>query len=108
MQIKDKDHTQLKITNLSCGTDHTMIIDDQGEAWAAGNSEWGQLGMPNYDFIAKTCKVPYKKVLGLKGTVLKICCGDGFSLALTTKGKVFSCGKGNLGRLGLGIEENIG
>lgn len=85
-----------------------MVIDELGEAWAAGNSEWGQLGVPHYEFVAKTCKVPYKKVLGLKGPVLKVCCGDGFSLALAAKGKLYSCGKGNLGRLGLGIEENVG
>lgn len=81
-----------------------MVIDEFGEAWAGGNSEWGQLGVPHYDFVAKTCQIPYKKVQGIKGSISKVCCGDGFSLALSAKGKVYSCGKGNLGRLGHGIE----
>ena len=97
-----------KIQYVSCGKDHTMIIDEYGETWAAGNSEFGQLGVRFYEFISKSCKVPYVKVRGIEGMVHKVCCGDGFSLALSKAGMVYSCGKGNLGRLGHGVEMNVG
>jgi alpha-tubulin suppressor-like RCC1 family protein len=33
---------------------------------------------------------------------VKVCAGDGFSVFLDEHGSVYTCGKGNFGRLGLG------
>ena len=41
----------------------------------------------------------------MQNPAVKVCAGDGFSLALDAYGKVYACGKGNFGRLCTG--ENI-
>ena len=43
----------------------------------------------------------------MNNQAIKVCAGDGFSVVLNQNGLVYSCGKGNFGRLGQGHAENI-
>lgn len=90
------------ITQISCGTSHTLILDQEGYAYAAGCSDDGQLGVIHYHFAPKNCEQPfvYLSVFTRDNPGKKICAGDGFSVFLDTLGSVYSCGKANFGRLG--------
>jgi alpha-tubulin suppressor-like RCC1 family protein len=85
------------------------VLDEEGYAYAAGNSEDGKLGVTHYDFVPKICERPYVlvDVFNKDKKGLKVCAGDGFSVFLTEWGEVFSCGKGNFGRLGHGRVESL-
>jgi len=85
------------------------MIDSAGYVYAAGCSELGQLGMVFYNFNPQTCDVPFVIVPPFSRgcPAVKVCAGDGFSLALDYDGDVFSCGKGNFGRLGQGHTSSL-
>ena len=90
------------IIQVSCGTSHTLALDSCGYIYAAGSSDLGQLGVIDYHFIPDKCERPYITMPGftIADPAIKVCAGDGFSIALDSHGQVFSCGKGNFGRLG--------
>lgn len=87
---------------MSCGTSHSLILDTCGYVYSAGSSENGQLGTLHYNFTPKLCDIPYVMMaeFSIKCPAVKVCAGDGFSIVLNSQGDVFSCGKGNFGRLG--------
>ena len=93
-----------EIDQVSCGTSHTLILDTSGYVYSAGSPDNGQLGTIFYNFNPKTCQIPYIIMQGftISDPAVKICASDGFSLILNRMGHVFSCGKGNFGRLGQG------
>lgn len=78
------------------------MLDSDGYAYSAGCSDDGQLGVIHYQFIPKKCALPYVNVDVFSRVIpgVKILAGDGFSLFLDKDGIVYSCGKGNFGRLG--------
>ena len=84
-------------------------MDRDGYAYAGGSSENGQLGVIHYNFNPKTCEQPYVllSVFSKLNPGAKVSAGDGFSIFLDKLGCVYSCGKGNFGRLGLGHAYNI-
>ena len=92
------------IVQVSCGTSHTLFMDDDGYAYSSGSSDDGQLGVKNIDFNPKRCEVPYVNlsVFTKKNPGKKVSAGDGFSVFLDSTGVVYTCGKGNFGRLGQG------
>lgn len=51
--------SQKKIVQVSCGTSHTLLLDFNGYAYAAGSSENGQLGVIHYQFNPKNCEQPF-------------------------------------------------
>ncbi len=48
-----------RINQVSCGTTHTLVLDDEGFAYSAGSSDDGQLGVINYQFNPKRCDIPF-------------------------------------------------
>ena len=55
------------------------------------------------------CEVPYVIVPPFSKScpAIKVSAGDGFSLVLNYDGEVFTCGKGNYGRLGQGHTNSL-
>ncbi|XP_071496413.1 E3 ubiquitin-protein ligase HERC2-like [Diadema antillarum] len=93
-----------KIVDIALGSNdgQTLAITDTGALYAWGNGDYGKLGRGNSD----GCKVP-KVVEKLQGHhVIKTCCGNHFSLALTKNGAIYTWGKGEGHRLGHGSEEH--
>jgi alpha-tubulin suppressor-like RCC1 family protein len=78
------------------------MLDFLGYVYASGCSDSGQLGVISYNFMPKICKIPYVIMPGflMSNPAKKIQAGDGFTLILSEQGHVYSCGKGNFGRLG--------
>jgi len=71
---------------VACGRNHTLVLDQQGHVWSFGEGSDGALGLGD----KKTRQTP-ELIAGLDN-VVKVAAGDGFSLALTADGTVFTFG----------------
>ena len=107
-----------RIKDISAGTVHNLALTDDNKIFSWGSSQGGQLGLsekyllsqPGYKttfFLANPTLVP---ILNNKkeneDEIIKIGCGEAHSLALNTKGHVYSWGFGSNGQLGLGFCED--
>jgi hypothetical protein len=59
-----------KITQISCGDEHTIVKNNEGEVWSFGDNSKGQLGQGHYKVIKGNCKVqvPLSKQVCAVGT----------------------------------------
>ncbi|KAM6220949.1 putative E3 ubiquitin-protein ligase HERC6 [Rhynchocyon petersi] len=88
----------LKVTFVSCGKEHSLVVCCKGRVFAWGAGAEGQLGTGEF----KEISVTPKKVLGLADIkIIQVSCGHYHSLALSQDGQVFSWGKNSHGQLGL-------
>jgi len=86
-----------RITHVALGSGHVVAITEQGSLLAWGNNEHGQLGCLTERAFTSTPK-PVK--LDKKLHFVRVAAGSGHSLALTSNGRVYSCGQGDFGALG--------
>ena len=86
-----------KIVAVDAGRSHSAAIDVEGRVITFGNNMYGQLG--GGDFREKAIAIVVKGPLEGK-EVIKIGCGDGFTVAATSD-SVYAWGLGHDGRLGL-------
>ena len=89
------------------GRDHLACVTKQGSLYMWGSAANGRLGLSvesgAVQVVHTPTMVPIASTSGSeREIVLMAACSDTFSLALTQNGKVFSCGDGPLGQLGLG------
>jgi len=90
-----------RIVGISLGADHSLFLREDGLVYACGNVSRGQLGDQYYH--PEKAEHPYFPLylFSTRGNkCIKVQAGDGFSVFLTEKGNVYSCGEGNYGRLG--------
>ncbi|GMI00297.1 hypothetical protein TrVE_jg1833 [Triparma verrucosa] len=83
------------------GFSYSVVVDGQGKAMAFGSNEEGQLGVGRGGWDAEKGGVRNVKT-GKIGQIAEVACGDHHTLFLNREGKVYSCGQGSYGRLGLG------
>ena len=124
----------VRITQVSCGYDHTAVLTTTNVVLTFGSNEFGQLAhgtqkdarqmkkglknsreldinfMPEDDIVDEdnSCSIhgPYKVVIQAHaGQPVEIRCGAFFTVLLTNLGQVWSAGKFNGGALGLGTEK---
>jgi len=86
-----------KIVAVDAGRSHSAAIDEKGRVITFGDNTYGQLGAG--DFGQKSIAIVVKGPLEGK-EVIKIGCGDGFTVAATSD-SVYAWGLGHYGRLGL-------
>jgi alpha-tubulin suppressor-like RCC1 family protein len=89
-----------KIVDISCGSDHTIVLTNCGEVYAWGWNDWGQVGNVKIDYFEYQAK-PIKVNGFNEEKVVMISCGCSHSMALTESGHVFSWGENEFGQLGL-------
>ncbi|XP_075609978.1 serine/threonine-protein kinase Nek9 isoform X1 [Balearica regulorum gibbericeps] len=85
-----------KIRTISPGKTHTASIDERGRLLTFGSNKCGQLGVGDY-----------KKHLGINllggplggKQVIRVSCGDEFTIAATDDNHIFAWGNGGNGRL---------
>lgn len=93
------------ITKLSLGYYHAAAINDKGQVFTWGRGINGQLGhgsIMNEDSV--------RHITSLENDfIIDIACGESHSMALTTKGEVYTWGGGQLGQLGHGdfLRQNL-
>ncbi|KAL4144789.1 hypothetical protein PRNP1_013915 [Phytophthora ramorum] len=89
---------------VACGGQHTFVLLQDGRLFAMGDNEFGQLGVKRGASSEENCvdEPVHVTAFGSDKSIKQICCGDDFSVALTTTGDVYSWGRGQIGQLGLG------
>ena len=94
----------LKATQVSGGENHSLAVDQDGNAWAWGDNDHGQLGIKS----TKDQSFPVKVFASAQSTstagpwlhVAQLVAGDHHSLAIDTDGNTKAWGINNSGRLG--------
>lgn len=81
---------------IAAGGSHALVLLDNGEVYAWGGNESGQLGLGDLLFRAAPVKV------ALPGPATSVAAGRFHSAVLLTDGRVFSWGANNFGQLGNG------
>ena len=100
----------MKIKKVSCGEAHTMALNDKNEVYSWGFGSNGQLGLgfceDSFELGEGLSKsrvfTPQKiKTFENKTLINDIECGKTFSMFISSKGELFSCGVNDLYQLGI-------
>lgn len=87
-----------QLLTLSAGDAHAMALSRSGHVLAFGENKHGQLGLG--DFVSTSTPKP---VPALRcRPVVRLCCGQAHTLAMTATGLLWSWGLNEHGQLGLG------
>ena len=103
----------LKVKNVSCGGYHTIVKTDSEELFSFGKGIYGQCGygqpedtsIPKKVYFDENQNINYEN--NKKISIIDIKCGGEHSLFLSSNNKLYACGHGYLGQLGLGNNKNI-
>ncbi|KAF7266968.1 hypothetical protein GWI33_019752 [Rhynchophorus ferrugineus] len=93
----------LDITLIECGTTYSAAISSTGTLYTWGRGNYGRLGHGTFD----DCLIP-TPVLALAGhhvVGVSLGSGDAHTICVTSRGRVFSWGDGDYGKLGRGGAE---
>ena len=93
--------------DIRCGGFYTLVLDQYGQVFAMGKEDFGCLGLgldePTLDIRKEGPMLVHK----LEETPIKqICCGGWHSFFLSDEGRLYTAGKGEYGRTGLGQESS--
>ena len=93
---------------LSCGAFHTVMISEEGQAYSMGKDDFGMLGTSpdTHSMLSAGYDTPTLIPSLSKQRMIRVSCGGWHTLFLSEEGEVFSCGKGEFGRLGVGSEKS--
>ncbi|KAI8086120.1 regulator of chromosome condensation 1/beta-lactamase-inhibitor protein II [Halteromyces radiatus] len=87
-----------KIVRIATGRNHSLLVTDIGEVYAAGDNKLGQLGISTLND-----QTNFAKVTSLANhKIIDVACGAEFSLVLTDKHQVYAFGSQEYGQLGNG------
>ncbi|GMH87521.1 hypothetical protein TL16_g10880, partial [Triparma laevis f. inornata] len=102
VETNAKNWSNRKIVSVAVGKSHSVVLDDLGEGWSVGKNEHGQLGIGSQTdanvLTWKQMKFQDNKVSKL----MKVACGENFTVALNEEGIVFTTGLSEFGQLGNG------
>ncbi|KAK3086212.1 hypothetical protein FSP39_015293 [Pinctada imbricata] len=92
-----------KILKVACGSHHSLALSQEGEIYAWGQNNCGQVGSGT-----TTNQPTPRKVMAVIGTKVasSIACGQTSSMALMENGEVYGWGYNGNGQLGLGNNVN--
>lgn len=96
-----------RLKDVSCGGFFTLCATEKGAVYAMGKEDYGCLGaIPDLANMSIGMETP-TLVTALLGQRIKSLCGAGWhSCFLSDQGDLFTVGKGEYGRLGLGDEKS--
>ncbi|KAL3880398.1 hypothetical protein ACJMK2_032642, partial [Sinanodonta woodiana] len=86
---------EIPITQISCGTHHTVVLLQNGEVYTFGSNQYGQLGVGDTVIRGSPAKMQ------LPGVAVQVAAGSHHTVVLLANGQVLTCGnfqKGALGR----------
>jgi alpha-tubulin suppressor-like RCC1 family protein len=61
VKVEDENKKSVICTKISCGSKHSLLLSSDGEIYAFGNNEFGQLGIENLDNKSFPTKIPNEK-----------------------------------------------
>ncbi|XP_076453620.1 RCC1 and BTB domain-containing protein 1-like [Babylonia areolata] len=92
-----------QVVSVACGSHHSLALTKEGEIYAWGQNNCGQVG----NGTTANQPTPRKVSAGLGGRqAISITCGQTSSLALIDNGEVYGWGYNGNGQLGLGNNVN--
>ncbi|XP_034190761.2 uncharacterized protein LOC117609034 [Osmia lignaria lignaria] len=91
--------------HVACGGHHTVILVENGNVYCTGSNSNGQLGLGTNVTELQTPKLLSRGMLQ-NDTISRISCGESHTAIVTGSGKLFTCGDGRHGKLGLEENEN--
>lgn len=92
------------VKQVCCGEDFTVILTENFEVYACGSDYYGCIGCDNEhgDNVLLPVKIEALNEIQIQS----IACGDSHVVALSFEGQVYTWGCGEMGRLGLGDEDD--
>lgn len=92
-----------KITTISCGSNHTAIIDSNNVLYVCGSNENGKAGLGN-----KSKVTTFTKIDSLAGISINVNCGNDATAVITNElvDNLYTCGNNNCGKLGNGTTDD--
>lgn len=94
-----------KIIMVSCGYQHSIVLDDKGRLWGAGDNRCGQLGSEGAQRMNKFTQINTPEEMG---RVIKVSCGYDHSVAQSETKELWGTGNNQYGELGIGHNQNVG
>ncbi|KAJ0050779.1 hypothetical protein NL108_005906, partial [Boleophthalmus pectinirostris] len=91
-----------KITNICCGRAHSLAVSEQGQVFAWGAGDGGQLGLGTTE---TTVRIPRLVKRLCDHRISQVTCGNQHCIALSRDGQLFTWGQNTSGQLGLGKGE---
>jgi hypothetical protein len=88
---------------LSCGLGHALFLTSHGRVFSWGNGGNGRLGLGDIQDRTEACII---STLGDE-IISNVICGASHSLALTSKGQIYTWGKNTQGQCGHGNIEDV-
>eukprot|EP01083_Nonionella_stella_P210690 762509_1 len=97
-----------KVVLISVGRRHTLLLTNDGNVFALGGNDCGQLGQGNAD-TGRTLRHHIPKQIDFFNDkhVAKVFCGTYFSIALDDKGRLYSWGYNAQGQCGVGVNTKL-
>ena len=92
-----------RCVRIASGQHHTIVLDAAGKVYAMGRAEYGRLGLGE---DAKETAMPVQVTALDSNRIQEIACGEAVSLAVSTKGDLYSWGFGSCLQLGTGEDED--
>src|SRR6266704_150900 len=89
----------VKVIAIAAGDNFNLALTSAGRVLAWGWNAFGQLG----NGTTATSDVPVRVMLPAGAKVTAVSAGGGFSLALTSTGRVLAWGRNREGQLGIGV-----
>ncbi|GBG34238.1 RCC1 and BTB domain-containing protein 2 [Hondaea fermentalgiana] len=94
----------IAVSDVVCGSSHTLALTDAGEIWAFGVNTFGQLGI-GATTVERLVPNRIDKLANAGIKVTQIAAGEYHSLCLTDTNEVFSWGHAEYGQHGAGGKE---
>lgn len=113
MKENSKNNEDMKVTKISCGEAHSIILNNKKEVYSWGFGSNGQLGLgfceDSFELgtgLSKSRIFTPQKIKAFDNSDQKVLisdiqCGKTFSMFIDTKGGLYSCGVNDLKQLGI-------
>lgn len=85
--------------DIACCNNATIVLSEDGELYAGGANQYGQLGIGTTQTTTTT-------KIGLNNDWVRIECGDYHAAAINSSGELYVWGRNNKGQLGVGDNTN--
>jgi alpha-tubulin suppressor-like RCC1 family protein len=92
------------VKDINCGVYYNIILCEDNSLWAAGDNNYGQLGLG--DTTNRSVFTKVTKPSGMTSNIKDIICGGYFSILLLDNNELWVCGDNDNGQLGLGDYNN--